>query len=100
MGDSRRTTVYFDPHLYRRLRIKGAAIDRTISDLVNEAVRRQLAEDADDLAAFDERANEPALRFEDGLNGPQALWQDMRDVDDDRSVVTITKVGHRREVYR
>ena len=28
----------------------------------------QLAEDADDLAAFDERANEPALRFEDALN--------------------------------
>ena len=68
MADSRRTTVYFDPHLYRRLRIKAAAIDRTISDLVNESVRRQLAEDADDLAAFDERANEPALRFGDALN--------------------------------
>ena len=68
MADSRRATVYFDPHVYRGLRIKAAAIDRTISDLVNEAVRVQLAEDADDLAAFDERANEPARRLEDALN--------------------------------
>ena len=68
MSDSRRATVYFDPHVYRGLRIKATAVDRTVSDLVNEAVRLQLAEDADDLAAFDERANEPALRFEDALN--------------------------------
>ena len=68
MADSRRATVYFDAHVYRGLRIKAAAIDRTISDLVNEAVRMQLAEDADDLAAFDARANEPSLRFEDALN--------------------------------
>lgn len=68
MADSRRATVYFDPHLYRVLRIKAAEIDRTISDLVNEAVRTQLAEDVEDLATFDERANEPSLRLEDALN--------------------------------
>ena len=68
MADSRRATVYFDSDVYRGLRIKAAAIDRTISDLVNEAVRMQLAEDADDLAAFDERANEPGVRLEDALN--------------------------------
>ena len=68
MTDSRRATIYFDPQVYRGLRIKAAAIDRTISDLVNEAVRMQLAEDAEDLAAFEERANEPALRFGDALN--------------------------------
>ncbi len=60
--------MYFDPHLYRVLRIKAAEIDRTISDLVNEAVRTQLAEDVEDLATFDERANEPSLRLEDALN--------------------------------
>ena len=68
MADSRRATVYFDARVYRGLRIKAAAIDRTISDLVNEAVRMQLAEDADDLAAFDARANEPSLMFEYALN--------------------------------
>ena len=60
--------MYFDPHLYRVLRIKAAEIDRSISDLVNEAVRTQLAEDVEDLATFDERANEPSLRLEDALN--------------------------------
>ncbi|MCY4377475.1 MAG: hypothetical protein OXC31_27265 [Spirochaetaceae bacterium] len=83
--------MYFDPHVYRGLRIKAAAIDRTISDLVNEAVRMQLAEDADDGAAFDERANEPGLRFEDALNNLKRRGRDVNEVDDDRCVVTITK---------
>lgn len=68
MASARRSTVYFDPDLYRVLRIKAAEIDRTVSDLVNESVRVRLAEDAEDLAAFEERANEPSLSFEDALN--------------------------------
>ena len=67
MADARRATIYFDQYLYRALRLKAAEIDRTISDLVNEAVRLRLAEDAEDLASFDERATEPSLRFEDAL---------------------------------
>jgi hypothetical protein len=35
--------------------------------LVNDAVRLNLAEDAEDLAAFEERAKEPNLAFEDVL---------------------------------
>lgn len=65
MADSRRTTIYFDHLLYRSLRLKAADIERSVSDLVNEAVRLQLAEDAEDLAAFDERADEPTLKFEE-----------------------------------
>ena len=49
------------------LRVKAAQTDRTISDLVNEAVRLSLAEDAEDLAAFEERAREPNLAFESVL---------------------------------
>ena len=67
MSDSKRTTIYFDHHLYRALRLKAAEIDRSVSDLVNEAVRLQLAEDAGDLAAFDDRADEPNLKFEEVL---------------------------------
>ena len=63
----KRATIYFDPDLHRALRLKAVDADRTISDLVNEAVRLKLAEDAEDLAAFDERAHEPNLRFEDVL---------------------------------
>ena len=45
--------------------MKAAETDRSISDLVNDAVKAALAEDAEDLAAFDERAAEPNLSFED-----------------------------------
>ena len=61
----KRATVYFDPELHRALRLKAAETDRSMSDLVNEAVQLSLAEDAEDLAAFEERQNEPSLPFED-----------------------------------
>ncbi len=60
----KRATVYFDSALHRALRLKAAETDRSLSDLVNEAVKLSLAEDAEDLAAFDERAKEPDLPFE------------------------------------
>lgn len=63
----KRATVYFDSQIHRALRLKAAETDRTISELVNDAVRFNLAEDAEDLAAFEERANEPNLSFEDVL---------------------------------
>ena len=47
--------MYFDPELHRALRVKAAETDRSMSDLVNEAVQLSLAEDAEDLAAFEER---------------------------------------------
>ena len=61
----KRATIYFDPGLHRALRIKAAETDRSVSDLVNEAIRLSLAEDAEDLAAFEERAIEPDITFED-----------------------------------
>jgi len=61
----RRATLYLDPELHRALRLKAAESERTMSDLVNEAIRLALAEDAEDLAAFDERASEPNLHFEE-----------------------------------
>ena len=64
MADTKRATVYFDPHLHQALRVKAAATDRSLSDLVNAAVHATLAEDAEDLAAFEERAREPNLVFE------------------------------------
>jgi hypothetical protein len=60
----KRSTVYLDPAVHRVLRLKAAETDRSISDLVNEAVKASLAEDAEDLAAFEERASERTVRFE------------------------------------
>ena len=67
MPQLKRATVYFDPSLHKALRVKAAHTDRTVSELVNAAVRQTLAEDARDLAVFAERAKEPALSFEDLL---------------------------------
>ena len=61
---SQRATVYFDPELHRALRYKAAETQSSISDLVNAAVRTSLAEDAEDLTAFEDRRNEPSLSFE------------------------------------
>jgi hypothetical protein len=63
----KRATVYFDPQIHRGLRLKSAETDRSISDLVNDAVKLSLAEDAEDFAAFKERAHEPNMAFEDVL---------------------------------
>jgi len=64
MGLTRRATIYFDAALYRALRAKAAHTGHGISRLVNEAVRQNLAEDADDLSAFRRRAKESDLDFE------------------------------------
>jgi len=62
---TKRATVYLDAQIHRALRLKSAETEKSISDLVNDAVRMSLSEDADDLASFEERAGEPNLRFED-----------------------------------
>jgi len=64
MSTTKRATVYLDPQLHRALRLKAAETERTISDIVNDAVRFALAEDAADLAAIDDRASEPTRPFD------------------------------------
>ena len=64
MTEARRATVYFEPAIHKALKLKAVFTDRSISDMVNEAVRFALAEDAEDLAAFDDRASEPEVDFE------------------------------------
>lgn len=64
MENQKRATVYFEPDVHRALRLKAAASDRSISDMVNDAVRVALAEDAEDLAAFAERKGEKIISFD------------------------------------
>jgi hypothetical protein len=63
MKDSKRATVYFDPDVHRALSRKAAQSFQSVSHVVNEAVRIALAEDAEDLKAFRERASEKNLDF-------------------------------------
>jgi hypothetical protein len=63
-SSSKRTTIYFDPDLHQALRLKAIVSSQSISEIVNNAVRKALAEDTEDLTAFDLRAKENRLDFE------------------------------------
>jgi len=65
MTQTKRATVYLDPELHKALRLKAAETSRSISELVNNAVREALAEDAEDIAAFEERSREPLISYEE-----------------------------------
>ena len=69
MSTPKRATVYFDPEVNKALRLRAAANDQSISDMVNEAVRASLAEDAVDLAAFGKRKRERSVSFDGFVQG-------------------------------
>lgn len=66
---TRRTTIYLDADVHRALKLRAAAADKSVSEMVNDAVRMALAEDAEDLAAFSERRSERAQSFESFVAG-------------------------------
>jgi hypothetical protein len=68
---TKRATVYLDPALHRALRLQSIETTRSVSDLINDAVRAELAEDATDLALFAAREKEPAVEFETFVKGLQ-----------------------------
>ena len=69
MENSKRATVYFAPDVHKALRLRAAASDRSVSDMVNDAVRLSLAEDATDLDAFTSRRAEKSISFESFVTG-------------------------------
>jgi hypothetical protein len=64
---AKRATIYFDPDLHKALRLKAVETAMSVSELVNNAVREAIAEDADDIAAFEARANEPLIAYDEML---------------------------------
>ena len=69
---AKRSTIYFQPEIHRALRVKAAETGESISELVNQAVRQALAEDQEDLAAFENRVAEPTMSYEALLNDLKA----------------------------
>jgi predicted transcriptional regulator len=61
---SMRATVYLDPELHKALRLKAVETTQSISKLVNDAIKESLSEDAEDIAAFEERAKEPLISYD------------------------------------
>ncbi len=59
---TKRTTIYLDPDLHKALRLKAIAVSRSVSDLVNEAVRESLKKERrkyhEILEIMSERARE------------------------------------------
>ena len=64
---SKRATIYFEPEIHQALRLKAASTHISVSEVVNEAVRIALREDQEDLSAFEQRAGEPVLSYEELL---------------------------------
>jgi post-segregation antitoxin (ccd killing protein) len=62
---TKRATIYLDSDLHKALRLKSVETSRSVSELVNDAVKEALAEDAEDLKAFGERASEPLVSYEE-----------------------------------
>jgi hypothetical protein len=65
---TKRSTIYFEPEVHQALRMKAAYMHRSVSDLVNEAVRHLLQEDQEDLAAYEDRVSEPTMTYEELLD--------------------------------
>jgi hypothetical protein len=63
--ETKRVTIYFNPDLHKALRLKSVETSKSVSELVNQAVREALSEDAEDLAAFDERADEELISYDE-----------------------------------
>jgi predicted DNA-binding protein len=63
--ETKRATIYLNPELHKALKLKAVETSRSVSELVNDAVREALAEDAEDLAAFEERASEPLISYDE-----------------------------------
>jgi plasmid stability protein len=68
---TKRTTVCLEQELHQALRLKAAVTNRSVSQLINEMIRDQLAEDADDLRIFRERTDDPVIDYE-------SLLEDLR----------------------
>jgi post-segregation antitoxin (ccd killing protein) len=62
---TKRATVYLDAELHKALRLKAVETSQSISELVNRAIREALAEDAKDIAAFEERSREPLISYDE-----------------------------------
>ena len=61
---NKRVTVYFDPDIHKVLKIKAAETSRSISEIVDDAIRQELVEDEEDLRVFRDREHEPSISFE------------------------------------
>jgi hypothetical protein len=62
---AKRATVYLEPDLHKALRLKAVETSTSVSELINNAVREAIAEDAEDIAAFEGGIREPLISYDE-----------------------------------
>lgn len=65
---TKRSTIYLEADLHKAVRLKSANTNKSISEIVNDSLREALREDQEDLAAFEERAGERNVTYEEFLS--------------------------------
>ncbi len=71
----KRATIYLQEDLHRALRLKAFEADRSVSDLVNDAVRVALEEDVADLTDLEARRSEKPVSYHEFLKGLKGRGQ-------------------------
>ena len=69
MRNHTRATIYFSADIFKALRMKAAATHRSMSEMVNEAVKDALAEDAADLDSLTLLQDEAVTSFDSFISG-------------------------------
>ena len=60
-----RTTITLNDKIFRALKMRAAASDQSISQLVEDAVKYQVLEDSEDIEDVSKREHEPSYSFDD-----------------------------------
>jgi len=60
----KRSVIYFEHEIHHALHTMAAQMHRSVSEVVNEAVRLALRENSQDLSACNERSDEPTLSYD------------------------------------
>ena len=59
-----RTTITLNDKVFRILKMRAAEMDTTISQFVEDAIKAQLLEDAEDIEDAQQRVSEPTHSFD------------------------------------
>jgi hypothetical protein len=62
-GLSKRVTVYLEPDLHKALKLKSVETSQSVSDIINGAIQKYLAGDAEDIAATEKRVKKPLISY-------------------------------------
>lgn len=66
---SKRATVYLEPAIHKALQFKSLETSLSISQLINDALRAELLEDANDFKSYEDRINEPSIDYQTFVQG-------------------------------